>query len=81
MSVRLGEDAAIVLEGDCPAADAETLLRQLAGRPDAPVDWRGCSSAHLAVVQVLMAAKPRLVGPPRGAFLRDFVQPSLARIG
>jgi hypothetical protein len=70
MTVRSGGDAEIVLEGDCPAEDAEALLALLARQTEASVDWRLCDHAHTAVIQVLMASAARLRGPPRGPFLR-----------
>lgn len=73
MTVRLPDPATIRLEGDCPAEDAETLLRHLLDAPGATVDWRDCDTAHTAVIQVLLAARARLHGPPRGAFLRGMV--------
>lgn len=75
MTVRVLETGEIRLEGRCPSADAETLLSRLAGDPDAVVDWRACEYAHAAVVQVLMAGRPQLVGPAGDAFLERFVAP------
>ncbi len=75
MTVRLADDGAIRLEGDCPAEDAETLARFLLLDPSAIVDWRNCEKAHTAVIQVLLAARPATTGPPRSAFLSDWVAP------
>lgn len=77
MTVQLAKDGGVELRGDCPAEDAETLLQHLAGRPRAVVDWRLCDTAHGAVVQVLAAADAELRGPPRGAFLREMVEPAM----
>ncbi|MFG1425871.1 hypothetical protein [Roseixanthobacter glucoisosaccharinicivorans] len=77
MSVRIVDPARIVLEGACPAEDAETLLGHLCAHPGARVDWRGCESAHAAVVQVLLATGVVLHGPPAGRFLRSLVAPAL----
>jgi hypothetical protein len=77
MSVGRLENGAIVLEGACPAEDAENLLQLLTQDFEARVDWRRCESAHLAVVQVLMAADATFEGPPQGLFLRRFVEPAL----
>lgn len=79
MTVRALDSGEIRLEGRCPSADAETLLSRLAGDPDAVVDWRACEYAHAAVVQVLLAARPPMVGPAGGAFLETFVAPLIAR--
>lgn len=77
MTVRAGGAGFIELSGDCPSADAEPLLQLLLAAPGATVDWRGCRSAHTAVVQVLFAAKPQLLGPPGDARLRDWVAPAI----
>lgn len=79
MTVELQADETIVLAGICPSDDAEVLLQLLVASPAARIDWRGCESAHTAVIQVLLAAKPRLLGPPNGVFLRERVEPLLAR--
>jgi hypothetical protein len=78
VTVELRADETIALEGLCPSEDAEALLQLLTASPTALVDWRGCESAHTAVIQVLLAAKPRLQGPPMGAFLNEWVAPLLA---
>lgn len=77
MTVRLAEDATLQLEGDCPIEDAEVLLRHLLESPGATVDWRGCERLHTAVVQVILASRAPLMGPPAGAFLRNWVEPIL----
>lgn len=69
----------IALVGDCPAGDAEILLQYLLEAPQAAVDWRDCETAHTAVVQVLLVAARPMLGPPGGAFLRDWVQTAVAR--
>jgi hypothetical protein len=70
-------DGSIVLEGRCPVEEAEPLVRLLSQDPRAAVDWRGCEDAHAAVVQVLLAARPTMIGPPVSWFLRDWVEPLL----
>jgi hypothetical protein len=77
MTVRLTTQGEIVLEGACPSEDAEILLQHLTATPAAQVDWRACELAHTAVIQVLMAANPKLLGPPAGSVLRDWVSPIL----
>ncbi|HZZ70367.1 MAG TPA: hypothetical protein VFE18_19525 [Phenylobacterium sp.] len=77
MSVQLTADGVIQLLDNCPSEDAETLLQHLSAQPEASVDWRLCDQAHAAVVQVLMAAGAELRGPPRGAFLREMVEPAM----
>ena len=53
----------IVLEGDCPVEDAEMLLNALLDSPGHAVDWRGCQRLHTAVLQVVLAGRPSLIGP------------------
>ena len=67
-------DGSILLEGVCPIEDAEPLLRLLSSYQRTTVDWRACERAHSAVVQVLLAAGPKMVGPPGDKFLRDRVE-------
>ena len=69
----------IHLEGTCPSGDAEELLQLLLSDGNAYVDWRTCDAAHTAVVQVLLAAGCRTVGPPRGAVLASIIAPGLSR--
>lgn len=75
MTIRTSGDSSIELVGTCPSADAEPLLRLLLATPGATVDWRACQSAHTAVVQVLIAAEPKLLGPPADARLEQWVAP------
>ena len=77
MTVRLNNPGDIVLEGMCSSEDAEILLQKLSAAPDARVDLRACESAHSAVIQVLMAARPKVLGPPASLILRDWVFPIL----
>ena len=77
MTVRAAGDGCIELAGTCPSADAEPLLRLLLSMPGARVDWRGCHGAHAAVVQVLMAAKPKLLGPAADRSLGRWVAPAI----
>jgi hypothetical protein len=78
MSVRLTDDGRVELYGDCSSADAETLMAYLA-ESRRIVDWRTCEAAHAAVVQVLLVSHAEVLGPPAGAFLRQFVDPALKR--
>ena len=78
MTVALREGT-IHLEGTCPAGDAEELLQHLLAHADAYVDYRTCDAAHTAVVQVLLVAGRRMIGPPGGASLAEIVAPALSR--
>jgi hypothetical protein len=79
MTVTVGETGDIQLSGRCGVEDAETLLARLSDRPGATVDWRSCEGAHAAVVQVLLAARPPLRGPPADSFLASWVEPQLGK--
>jgi hypothetical protein len=73
MTVSMAGSGPIILSGVCPLEDAETLLRMISENPDTTVDWGGCEDAHTAVVQVLMAMKPRVVGSPTFMPLNRFI--------
>lgn len=81
MTVVLHDASSIRLIGACPADDAEALLQLLLGHPAAEIDWRGCESAHAAVIQVLLVAKRPLRGPPAGPFLNRFIGPAMGSSG
>jgi hypothetical protein len=76
MSVRVDQDV-IHLEGACAVGDAETLLAALLARPAAIIDVGAATRLHLAVVQLLLTARPRVRGVPADPFLRDHVLPRL----
>jgi hypothetical protein len=63
MTVTRQDPDTIVLTGPCPVEDAEPLLQMLLETPAAAIDWRACQSPHTAVVQVVLAARPALIGP------------------
>jgi hypothetical protein len=81
MTVVLHDKNTIRLIGACPAEDGEALLQHLLANPKADVDWRGCESAHAAVIQVLLVSRRPLLGPPASEFLRQFIGPALGRRG
>ena len=58
-----------VLEGVVTVEDAEALLQWLRGRPDAAVGLKRCGHVHAAVLQVLVATRPRLVDAPADPLL------------
>jgi hypothetical protein len=80
MTVHIASPALILLEGTCPSEDSETLLQALLEHPGAVVDWTACDSAHTAVIQVLVAFKPKLTGPPAGNVLRQWVAPAMMAV-
>jgi hypothetical protein len=63
MSVARSDDGTVVLAGDCGVEEAEPLLQMLVQAPEASLDWRLCTHLHTAVVQVVLAARPKLTGP------------------
>jgi hypothetical protein len=77
VTILLSAEGMIVMQGICPSEDAEILLRHLANTPNATVDVRHCESAHTAVVQVLLARRPAVQGPPRDNALWRWVYPSI----
>jgi hypothetical protein len=62
VSVRRHDDGTILLEGICPVEDAESLLQLLQATPTAPLDWSRSNHLHTAVLQVILATRPTLVG-------------------
>jgi hypothetical protein len=80
MTVRAGGDGVIELAGTCVNADAEPLLQLLLATPGATVDWRACRGVPTAVVQVLIAARPRLLGPTVDPHLEKWVAPAIGGI-
>jgi hypothetical protein len=44
MTVKRDNAGVIVLAGECPVDDAETLLQLLQAQPDSPVDWSGSTT-------------------------------------
>jgi hypothetical protein len=75
MTVSVGESGVVRLEGVCPIEDAEALVSALSSTAEPVVDWRACEQAHTAIIQVLMAVRPRTIGPPRDPFLANHVSP------
>ena len=81
MTVNFTDPKTIALSGICPLEDAEALFQSLLENPAATVDWRGCEQAHTAVIQVLMASKRPLKGPPAGRFLKGHIETALLGLG
>ncbi len=79
MTIRLDELGKIRLVDDCQVEDADILLQKLLEAPGASIDWAGCTAAHAAVIQVLLAAGRVPKGVPKNAFLKSIVGPALER--
>jgi len=78
MTIKVTPAGEIELTGICSSDEGEILLQHLLATPTKMVNWRGCEAAHTAVIQVLMAARPKLLGPPAAVGLEKWVQPVLA---
>jgi len=77
LTIRMAGSDIIELEGSCSLEDAEVLFQHLLEHEAAVVDWRRCKEAHTAVIQVLLASKRPLHGPPAGAFLEKYIEAAL----
>ena len=77
MTVRVLDGAVIELSGTCGVEDAEALQRGLLAAPDSTVKWAAGEQRHTAVLQVLLAARPRVTGAPSNPFLEKHVAPLL----
>jgi hypothetical protein len=78
MTVRLDGNA-IRLEGRCHVEDAEPLLALLQAEPGRMVDCSRSESLHTAVVQVLIALAPTVMGESADGVLRQWVMPALTK--
>jgi hypothetical protein len=65
------------LHGDCPVEDAETVMRLLQSAVDPVVSLAEVRVLHTAVLQVLLALRPKLVGPVRDPFISRWLAPLL----
>ncbi len=80
MSVRRVENGTIVLEGQCPVEDAETLLQLLQENGRASCDWTRCTGLHTAVLQVLLVARPVLRGPCADPWVEHWFEPLIRHL-
>lgn len=78
MSIRRHENGPIILEGRCPVEDAEPLLQILQREPAAELDWTRCTYLHTAVLQVILAARPALVGHCADPWIEHWVRRKLS---
>jgi hypothetical protein len=81
MTVRMADGGRIVLEGDCGAEDAETLVRLLQETQGSTVEWTSCRRLHTAVFQVLMATGLRIAGPCGDSWIEKCVTEGIDRPG
>jgi hypothetical protein len=57
--------------------EAESLLEWLQKKPSGKVNLAACSHLHPANLQVLMAAKAKIVAWPDSVLLRNWLEPAL----
>jgi hypothetical protein len=76
MTVRL-DHRAIHLDGDCHVEDAEPLLNLLLKEPGRAVDISALGSIHTALLQLLLAFGPNLVGSNGDRFFERWITPLL----
>jgi hypothetical protein len=74
MSVRqLG--SVVVLEGDCPVEDAESLADLLRDPSVEWIDWTRAQRVHTAVVQLAFRAGIATIGPCGDRFVARWIEP------
>lgn len=56
-------------EGACLPEEALELIEWLRGQKAPKVDLRACAHLHTALLQVLLAVRPKMVAPPDDPFL------------
>jgi len=76
MTVHL-DNGTIRLEGDCHVEDAESLLNLLQEEPGRTVDLSAVGALHTAVLQLLLAFRPRITGTNGDVFLERWITPLL----
>jgi|HubBroStandDraft_1064217.scaffolds.fasta_scaffold1260897_1 hypothetical protein len=76
MSLTFTDDAATA-DGASTVEDVLPLLEYLQAHANAGVDLGPCTHLHTAVLQVLMAARPRIVAMPGEAFLARWLPAAL----
>ncbi len=76
MTVTQSEDR-IRISGAGRIEDAETLVALLRSGRDCIVDLAEAEVLHTAVVQVLLAFRPRMAGVPDDPFFRKWLVPTL----
>jgi hypothetical protein len=70
-------DEQIAIEGVCTIEDAEALMREL--QDASVVEWSQCTHLHTACLQVLLAARAKMLGGPSNLLLTRWVAPLLDR--
>ena len=78
MTVHL-DHRTIRLEGDCHVEDAEPLLSLLQKADSRAVDVSAMGAIHTAVLQVLLAFRPKIAGSNSDGFFNRWIMPLLAK--
>jgi hypothetical protein len=73
MSLRRDDDGTIVLFGGCSVDEAEPLHRMLLSDRSAKLDWTRCTHLHSAILQLILAAQPSLIGPCGDPFVARWI--------
>jgi hypothetical protein len=76
MSVRVEADIAY-LAGECRVEDAEPLLGFLQSGSSRVVDLTQATHLHTAVLQLLLAFRPHVVGPASDTFVQRWLIPQM----
>jgi hypothetical protein len=71
------DGSTIHLQGHCPVEEAEALLQALQDDPRRSVDLTQVIAMHMAIAQILVAIRPRLVMDGKNGFVRDVLVPAL----
>lgn len=78
MSIEITGEA-IRIVGNAPVADAEPVLAALIENSARVVDLTSAAHLHSAIIQILLALKPGIVGVPSHHFFTTYVLPQLDR--
>jgi len=73
VSVALNASGTVVMSGKCSVEDAETLLQLLQQFPSASLDWTDCTELHTAVLQVILAGRPVVMGTCGDPFIAEWL--------
>jgi len=79
MPIEFKKQKAVFRDG-VTVEEAEALLEWLQNKPAAKVDLAACSHLHTANLQVLMAAKIKVIGWPDDPDLRGWLQTALISV-
>ena len=78
MSVEVVGDIVRIV-GNAPVSDAEPVLAALLDDPLRTIDLTRAAHLHSAVIQILLAVRPRITGKPSYPFFTAYVLPQLDR--